>query len=65
MDIELRALGLFWITLLVMTAATGSLWLLLGRRFSGGKRMAERVTGAALVAFALLLLRPLILLVAI
>ncbi|ESW64318.1 hypothetical protein X773_32950 [Mesorhizobium sp. LSJC285A00] len=64
-DIEPRALGIFWITLLVMTAATGSVWLLLGRRFSGSKRMAERVAGAALVAFALLLLRPLIPLVAI
>ena len=64
-NIEPRALGIFWVALLVMTAATGSVWLLLGRRFSGGKRMAERVAGAALVAFALLLLRPLIPLVAI
>ena len=65
MNVELRALGIFWVALLVMTAATGSLWLLLGQRFSAGKRMAERVAGAALVAFALLLLQPLILLVAI
>jgi threonine/homoserine/homoserine lactone efflux protein len=64
-SIEPRALGIFWVALLVMTAATGSAWLLLGRRFSGGKRMAERVSGVALVAFALLLLRPLILQVAI
>jgi threonine/homoserine/homoserine lactone efflux protein len=65
MNIEPRTLGIFWVALLVMTAATGSVWLLLGRRFSGGKRMAERVAGAALIAFALLLVRPLILLVAI
>ncbi|MER9436527.1 MULTISPECIES: hypothetical protein [Mesorhizobium] len=65
MNTEPRALGVFWIALLVMTAATGSLWLLLGRRFSGGKRMAERVVGTALIAFALLLLGPLIPLVAI
>ncbi|UDL90648.1 hypothetical protein LGH82_04745 [Mesorhizobium sp. PAMC28654] len=64
MQIEPRALGIFWIALLVTTAATGSLWLLLGRRLSGGKRMAERIVGAALIAFALLLLRPLIPLVA-
>lgn len=64
-NIEPRALGIFWVALLVMTAATGSLWLLLGRRFSGGKRMAEKVVGTALIAFALLLLGPLIPLVAI
>ena len=65
MNIEPRALGIFWVALLVMTAATGSVWLLLGRRFSGSKRMAEGVAGTALVAFALLLVRPLIPLVAI
>ncbi|WJI65234.1 hypothetical protein NLY43_10985 [Mesorhizobium sp. C416B] len=65
MNIEPRALGIFWVVLLVITAATGSVWLLLGRRFSGGNKKTERIAGAALVAFALLLLRPLILLVAI
>ena len=65
MNIEPRALGAFWIALLMTTAATGSLWLLLGRHFGGGKRMAERVVGTALVAFALLLLGPLMPLVAI
>lgn len=64
MNTEPRALGMFWIALLVMTAATGSVWLLLGRRLSGGKTTVERVVGAALIAFALLLLRPLIPLVA-
>ncbi|QKC84794.1 hypothetical protein [Mesorhizobium sp. NZP2077] len=64
MNIEPRALGIFWVALLVMTAATGSVWLLLGRRFSGGKTLVEKVAGAALVAFALLLIRPLIPLVA-
>lgn len=64
MNIEPGALGIFWIALLVMTAATKSVWLLLGRRFTRGKRMAERSVGAALIAFALLLLRPLIPLVA-
>ncbi|TRC71921.1 hypothetical protein FJV83_33630 [Mesorhizobium sp. WSM4307] len=39
-------------------------WLLLGRRFCGGKTLAEKVAGAALIAFALLLLRPLIPMVA-
>lgn len=65
MNIEPRALGAFWIALLMTTAATGSLWLLLGRHFGGTKRMAERVVGTALVAFALLLLGPLMPLVAI
>ncbi|RWE35213.1 MAG: hypothetical protein EOS78_19005 [Mesorhizobium sp.] len=64
MNIEPRELGIFWIALLVMTAASGSVWLLLGRRFCGGKTLAEKVAGAALLAFALLLLRPLIPLVA-
>lgn len=53
-------LGFFWIVLLVTTAATGSMWLLLGRRLNGGRELADRVAGAALIAFALLLLRPLI-----
>lgn len=64
MNIEPRALGIFWIALVVITAATGSVWLLLGRRFCGGKTLAEKVAGAALIAFALLLLRPMIPLVA-
>lgn len=53
-------LGIFWIVLLMTTAATGSMWLLLGRRLNGGRQMADRVAGAVLIAFALLLLRPLI-----
>lgn len=53
-------LGFFWIVLLVTTAATGSMWLLLGRRLNGAGEMADRVAGAVLIAFALLLLRPLI-----
>ncbi|RWA63135.1 hypothetical protein [Mesorhizobium sp.] len=53
-------LGLFWIVLLVTTAASGSMWLLLGRRLSGGEEMADRIAGAALVVFALTLLRPLL-----
>lgn len=51
-------LGFYWIVLLVTTAATGSMWLLLGRRLNGGKELADRVAGAALIVFALLLLRP-------
>lgn len=53
-------LGLFWIVLLVTTAASGSMWILLGRRLSGGEEMADRIAGAALVVFALTLLRPLL-----
>ena len=60
MDIEMAALGIAWVTLLVITAVTGSMWLLLGGRLSGGKRMADAISGAALIAFALLLVRPLI-----
>ena len=58
MDIETAALGIAWVTLLVITAVTGSMWLLLGGRLSGGKRMADAISGAALIAFALLLVRP-------
>ncbi|WP_246135859.1 hypothetical protein [Mesorhizobium intechi] len=64
MNIEPRALEIFWGVLLVMTAATGSVWLLLGRGFRGGKTLAEKVAGAAHLGFALLLLRPLIPLIA-
>ncbi|TGQ05916.1 hypothetical protein [Mesorhizobium sp. M2E.F.Ca.ET.219.01.1.1] len=60
MDIEAAALGIAWIALLVTTAVTGSMWLLLGARLSGGKRIADTIAGAALIAFALLLVRPLI-----
>ncbi|WP_292560398.1 hypothetical protein [Mesorhizobium sp.] len=59
MDIEAAALGIAWVTLLVITAVTGSMWLLLGGRLSGGKRMADAIAGAALIVFALLLVRPL------
>jgi len=59
-DVGPRALGIFWIMLLMITAATGSAWLVLGRRLGEDARMADRVAGAALIAFALLLLRPLI-----
>ncbi|WP_292455871.1 hypothetical protein [Mesorhizobium sp.] len=60
MDIEAAALGIAWMALLVITAVTGSMWLLLGGRLSGGKRMADAIAGAALIVFALLLVRPLI-----
>ncbi|RWB79236.1 MAG: hypothetical protein EOQ50_04095 [Mesorhizobium sp.] len=60
MDIEATALGIAWMALLVITAVTGSIWLLLGGRLSGGKRMADAIAGAALIVFALLLVRPLI-----
>lgn len=59
MDIGAAALGIAWIALLAVTAITGSMWLLLGGRLSGGKRMADMIAGAALIAFALLLVRPL------
>lgn len=65
MDIAAAARGIAWIVLLVITATTGSMWLLLGRRLSGGKRIADTIAGAALIAFALLLVRPLIPLLAI
>lgn len=60
MDIEAVALGIAWMALLVITAVTGSMWLLLGGRLSGGKRMPDAIAGAALIVFALLLVRPLI-----
>jgi hypothetical protein len=60
MDVEAAALGIAWMALLVITALTGSMWLLLGGRLSGGKRVADAIAGAALLVFALLLLRPLI-----
>lgn len=60
MDIEAAALGIAWIALVVITAVTGSMWLLLGARLSGGKRIADTIAGAVLIAFALLLVRPLI-----
>lgn len=53
-------LGIFWLMLLGITAITGSLWVLLGKRLRGGRRIADKVAGAALVGFALLLLRPLL-----
>jgi len=60
MDVEAVARGIAWIALLMITAITGSMWLLLGRRLSSGKRIADTISGAALIAFALLLVRPLI-----
>ena len=60
MDIEAAALGGAWIALLAVTVITGAMWLLLGGRLRGGKRMADTIAGAALIAFALLLVRPLI-----
>ncbi len=59
-DVALRVPGIFWIVLLMITTATGSAWLLLGRRLGEDGRVADRVAGAALIAFALLLVRPLI-----
>ncbi|TIT07234.1 MAG: hypothetical protein E5W74_27070, partial [Mesorhizobium sp.] len=59
MDIEAAALGIARMALLVIKALTGSIWLLLGGRLSGGKRMADAIAGAALIVFALLLVRPL------
>jgi hypothetical protein len=53
-------LWISWIVLVGITAATGSLWILLGKRLLGGRRIADRVAGAALLGFALLLLRPLL-----
>jgi NhaP-type Na+/H+ or K+/H+ antiporter len=45
--------------LLLVTLATGSVWVLLGRRLGDDGSLADRVAGAALIAFALLLVRPL------
>ena len=59
-----RALAIFWIVLLMITAATGSVWLLLGSRLGEDGRITDRVAGTALIAFAMLLLRPLIPLIA-
>ncbi|MDG4875302.1 hypothetical protein P9273_09355 [Mesorhizobium sp. WSM4935] len=52
-------LGVSWLILVGNTALTGSLWVLLGKRLRGGRRIADKVVGAALVGFAMLLLRPL------
>ncbi|RWM31578.1 hypothetical protein [Mesorhizobium sp.] len=60
MNAKPHVLGAYWIVLLGMTAATGSLWLLFGKRLRGGRSMADKVAGAALLGFALLLLRPLL-----
>lgn len=60
MDAGPNELGIFWLMLLAITAITGSLWVLLGKRLGGGRRIADKVAGAALVGFALLLLRPLV-----
>ena len=63
-DAEPPALAIFWIVLLMITAATGSVWLLLGGRLGEDGRITDRVAGTALIAFAMLLLRPLIPLIA-
>ncbi|RAZ91012.1 hypothetical protein DPM33_12095 [Mesorhizobium hawassense] len=55
-----RELGIFWMTLVGITAVTGSLWVLLGRQLRQRQRIADKVAGAALLGFALLLLRPLL-----
>ncbi|MGX7876763.1 hypothetical protein ACVDG5_032490 [Mesorhizobium sp. ORM6] len=60
MDAGPDDLGIFWLMLVATTAITGSLWILLGKRLGGGRRIADKVAGAALVGFALLLLRPLL-----
>ncbi len=60
MNAKPHVLGGFWIVLLGITATTGSLWLLFGKRLRAGRWTADKVTGAALVGFALMLLRPLI-----
>ncbi|TIQ07598.1 hypothetical protein [Mesorhizobium sp.] len=60
MDAGPDELGIFWLVLLGITAITGSLWFLLGKRLPGGRRIADKVAGAVLVGFALLLLRPLL-----
>lgn len=54
-----RSLAIYWIVLLLVTLATGSVWVLLGRRLGDDGSLADRVAGAALIAFALLLVRPL------
>jgi threonine/homoserine/homoserine lactone efflux protein len=60
MDAGPGNLGIFWMLLVGTTALTGSLWVLLGKRLRGSRRIADKVAGAALVGFALLLLRPLL-----
>lgn len=59
-DAKLQALGVYWVVLLATTAVTGTFWILLGSRFSGGRITVDWVAGAALIAFAVLLLGPLI-----
>ena len=53
-------LGIFWLMVPGITTITGSLWVLLGKRLRGSRRIADKVAGAALFGFALLLLRPLL-----
>ncbi|MDX8530796.1 LysE family transporter [Mesorhizobium sp. VK25A] len=65
MDGGPEKLGIFWLALVGITAITGSLWVLLGKRLRGGRRVADKVAGAALLGFALLLLRPLLIAAAI
>ncbi|CDX53194.1 conserved membrane hypothetical protein [Mesorhizobium plurifarium] len=60
MDAGPNELGIFWLMLVGVTAITGSLWVLLGKWLGGGRQIADKVAGAALVGFALLLLRPLL-----
>lgn len=60
MDATPRDLGLFWLVLVGITAITGSLWVSLGRQLRASRRIADKVAGAALVGFALLLFRPLL-----
>ncbi|RUV45068.1 MULTISPECIES: hypothetical protein [unclassified Mesorhizobium] len=59
-DAKPQALGVYWVVLLATTAVTGTFWILLGSRFSGGRTTVDWVAGAALIAFAVLLLGPLI-----
>lgn len=58
-------LGISWMMLVGITAITGSLWILLGKRLRRGRRIADNVAGAALLGFALLLFRSLLSAVAI
>ncbi|WP_246691133.1 MULTISPECIES: hypothetical protein [unclassified Mesorhizobium] len=40
-----RALGVYWVVLLLITLATGSVWVLLGKRLSDDGSLADRVAG--------------------